>query len=102
MARVTAAALRTTYKMPRLEYNVSTNNITVDGLKITANKIDSNGSSSSINIVEDNTQIESQMNNFLTKYNELVKLVETEVQDADSVLGDKSSARNIINQIKVV
>ncbi len=87
-------------KVDGLEYNVSTNNITVNGLKITANKVDSNGSSSSINIVEDNTQIESQMNNFLTKYNELVKLVETEAQNADSVLGDKSSARNIISQIK--
>ena len=83
-----------------VEYEVSSNVLTVDGLKITANKVDSNGSSSSINIVEDNTQIESQMKNFLTKYNELVALVESEAQSADSVLSDKSSVRNIISQIK--
>ena len=83
-----------------VEYEVSSNVLTVDGLKITANKVDSNGSSSSINIVEDNTQIESQMKNFLTKYNELVALVESEAQSADSVLSDKSSVRNIISEIK--
>lgn len=83
-----------------VEYEVSSNVLTVDGLKITANKVDSNGSSSSINIVEDNTQIESQMKNFLTKYNELVALVESEAQSADSVLSDKSSVRNIISQVK--
>lgn len=87
-------------KVDGVEYNVSTNNITVDGLKITVNKVDSGGSSSSINIVEDNTQLETQMKNFTTKYNELVALVDSEVFNADSKIADKSSIRDIVSQIK--
>lgn len=87
-------------KVDGVDYNVSTNNITVDGLKITVNKVDSAGSSSSINIVEDTTQVETQMKNFTTKYNELVALVDTEVFNADSKIADKSSIRDIITQIK--
>lgn len=93
-------------KVDGVEYDVSSNNIVVDGLKITANKVDTkdiNGvftSSSTINISEDNTQVETFMNNFITKYNELVALVETEVLNADSKLADKSSIRDILNQVK--
>ena len=87
-------------KVDGVDYNVSSNNITVDGLKITANKVDSSGSISTINIAEDNTQVETLMNNFITKYNELVALVDTEVLNADSKLADKSSIRDILNQVK--
>ena len=87
-------------KVDGVDYNVSSNNITVDGLKITANKVDSSGSNSTINIAEDNTQVETLMNNFITKYNELVVLVDTEVLNADSKLADKSSIRDILNQVK--
>lgn len=83
-------------KVDGVEYNVSTNSITVDGLKITANK----EGTSSINVVEDNTQVQTQMQNFVTKYNELVNLVDTEVFNADSSIADKSSIRNIVSQIK--
>lgn len=79
-----------------VEYNVSSNDITVDGLKITANK----EGISSINITEDNTQIESQMQNFITKYNELVALVDNEVLGAESEISDKSSMRALITQVK--
>ena len=87
-------------KVDGVDYNVSSNNITVDGLKITANKVDTSGSNSTINIAEDNTQVETLMNNFITKYNELVALVDTEVLNADSKLADKSSIRDILNQVK--
>ncbi len=83
-------------KVDGVEYNVSTNSITVDGLKITANK----EGVSSINVVEDNTQVQTQMQNFVTKYNELVALVDTEVFNADSSIADKSSIRNVVSQIK--
>lgn len=83
-------------KVDGVEYNVSTNNITVDGLKITANKV----GTSTINVVEDNSQVENQMKNFVTKYNELVALVDSEVFNADSKIADKSSIRDIVNQIK--
>ena len=87
-------------KVDGVDYNASSNNITVDGLKITANKVDTSGSNSTINIAEDNTQVETLMNNFITKYNELVVLVDTEVLNADSKLADKSSIRDILNQVK--
>lgn len=83
-------------KVDGVEYNVPTNSITVDGLKLTANKI----GASSINIVEDNTQIQTQMQNFVTKYNDLVAMIDTESSNADSSIQDKSSIRNIVNEIK--
>ena len=83
-------------KVDGVEYNVSSNNITVEGLKITANKI----GDSTINIAEDNTKVETQMKNFITKYNELVALVDTEVFSATSQLDDKASVREVLSQIK--
>ena len=83
-------------KVDGVEYNVSSNNITVEGLKITANKI----GDSTINIAEDNTKVETQMKNFITKYNELVALVDTEVFSATSKLDDKASVREVLSQIK--
>ena len=76
-------------KVDGVEYNVSSNNITVEGLKITANKI----GDSTINIAEDNTKVETQ-------YNELVALVDTEVFSATSKLDDKASVREVLSQIK--
>lgn len=83
-------------KVDGVEYNVATNNITVDGLKITANKL----GVSSITVTDDTSQIESQMKNFVTKYNELLALVDGEVYNSDSSLDDKSSIRSIMTQIK--
>jgi flagellar hook-associated protein 2 len=83
-------------KVDGVEYNVATNSITVDGLKMTANKT----GASSITIVEDNTQIQTQMQNFVTKYNDLVSMIDTESYNADSAIQDKSSIRNIVSQIK--
>lgn len=79
-----------------VDYSVSSNTVEVDGLKITANKI----GESSINVTEDNSQIEAQMKNFVDKYNELVALVEKETLGSDSSLGDRSSVRDIITQVK--
>ena len=85
-----------TAKVDGVEYNVSSNNITIDGLKITANKL----GDSNINIAEDNTKVEAQMKNFITKYNELVALIDTEVFSATSKLDDKASVREVLSQIK--
>ncbi len=79
-----------------VKYNVSSNTLNIDGLKITANKV----GDSSINITEDNTQLETQMNSFITKYNELVASIDLEMESSDSKLGDKSSIRSIISTIK--
>ena len=83
-------------KVDGVTYDVALNNITVDGLKITANK----EGTSTINVVEDTTQVETQMQNFITKYNELVALVDSEAYNADSKIADKSAIRDIVNQIK--
>ena len=79
-----------------VEYNVSSNSLVVDGLKISANK----AGISTINVTEDNSQIEAQMKNFVDKYNELVSLIETETLGSDSSLNDRSSIKGIVNQIK--
>jgi len=83
-------------KVDGVKYDVASNSITVDGLKITANKV----GTSTINVVEDTTQVETQMQNFITKYNELVALVDSEAYNADSKIADKSAIRDIVNQIK--
>lgn len=83
-------------KVDGVEYNVSTNSLTVDGLKMTANKL----GASSVNVVEDNTQLATQMQNFVTKYNDLVAMVDSEAYNSDSSIQDKSSIRNIVSQIK--
>ena len=83
-------------KVDGVEYNVSTNSLTVDGLKMTANKL----GTSSVNVVEDNTQLATQMQNFVTKYNDLVAMVDSEAYNSDSSIQDKSSIRNIVSQIK--
>ena len=88
-----------------IAYDVSTNNITVNGLKITANKLDTkdssgNYTSSTINVSEDTTNVEKQMNSFVTKYNELVSLVGNEINNADSKVENKSALKDILSQVK--
>ena len=83
-------------KVDGVEYNVASNNITVDGLKITANKL----GVSSITVSDDTSQLQTQMKNFVVKYNELVSLIDTELYKTDSSLDDKSSIRDVMSQIK--
>ncbi|MFX4210212.1 flagellar filament capping protein FliD [Aliarcobacter butzleri] len=84
-------------KVDGVEYSGSTNTITIDGLKITATK--STGEST-INIEEDNSNIKTQMQAFVTAYNTLNTLISGEVYNADSSLGDKASIRNVMSQLK--
>lgn len=83
-------------KVDGVQYDVSSNTITVDGLKMTANK----EGISSINIDQDNSKIETLMNNFVTKYNELVSMIDGEVFSADSKIDDKSAIKDIVTQVK--
>ena len=80
-------------------YSTATNSFTVEGLKITALKVDTAGTSSSINVVEDNTTTTSAMENFITKYNELVTMID-DATDAESPVSDKSGLRDIVSQVK--
>lgn len=79
-----------------VSYSVSSNSLEVDGLKITA----AEEGISSINISKDNASIETSMNTFIEKYNELVSLVDDEIYSTDSDIDDKSSLKNIVDQIK--
>lgn len=84
-------------EVDRIDYSGSSNTITIDGLKITATKL--NGEST-INIEDDNSNIKTQMQAFVTAYNTLNTLISGEVYNADSSLGDKSAIRDIMSQLK--
>lgn len=84
-------------KVDGIDYSGSTNTITIDGLKITATK--STGEST-ISIEDDNSNIKTQMQAFVTAYNTLNTLISDEVYNADSSLGDKSAIRDIMSQLK--
>ena len=77
-------------------YSISSNNLEVDGLTISATKT----GESSINISKDTSTIETSMNDFVAKYNELIGLIEDELYSSDSVIEDKSALRDIISQVK--
>ena len=80
-----------------IEYNVSSNVITVDGgLKISALEI----GTSSISIQKDTTTITPALEDFATKYNELVALIDEELYSADSTIDDKSTLRSMMEGIK--
>lgn len=84
-------------KVDGVDYSGSSNTITIDGLKITATK--STGEST-INIEDDNFNIKTQMQAFVTAYNTLNTLISGEVYSTDSSLGDKASIRNVMSQLK--
>ena len=78
-------------------YDVSSNTITIQGgLNVTAVAL----GSSTINIEKDNTAIAPALQEFVTKYNELVDMVDAELFNADTPLKDLSSMRMILSTIK--
>jgi len=79
-----------------VSYSTSTNNLEVDGLSITATKT----GESSINVIDDTSTVETSMDEFITKYNELIGIIEDELYSTDSVIDDKSALRDIISQVK--
>ncbi|WP_323593281.1 flagellar filament capping protein FliD [Aliarcobacter butzleri] len=84
-------------KVDGVEYSGSSNTITIDGIKITATK--STGEST-ISIEDDTSSLTTQMQAFVTAYNNLNSLISDEVYNTDSSLGDKASIRNVMSQLK--
>ncbi|MCT7650732.1 flagellar filament capping protein FliD [Aliarcobacter butzleri] len=84
-------------KVDGVDYSGSSNTITIDGLKITATKLTGE---STISIEDDNSNIKTQMQAFVTAYNTLNTLISGEVYSTDSSLGDKASIRNVMSQLK--
>ncbi|MCT7590978.1 flagellar filament capping protein FliD [Aliarcobacter butzleri] len=84
-------------KVDGVDYSGSSNTITIDGIKITATK--STGEST-ISIEDDSSSLTTQMQAFVTAYNNLNSLISDEVYNTDSSLGDKASIRDIMSQLK--
>lgn len=80
-----------------IDYDVSSNEITVgEGLKITAVET----GTSSITVGDDTLSLATLLQNVVTKYNELVELVEAETLQSDGTLQDKSSMNSIMTSIR--
>ncbi len=79
-----------------ISYTVSSNSLEVDGLSVTANSV----GVSSINISDDDSFIQPQIEEFISKYNAAIDKIDSEMSDNDSPIGDKSSLRSIMAQLK--
>ena len=80
-----------------IAYDVSSNVIIVDGgLKITAVE----EGDSSISIQNDTSTIEPALQSFVSKYNELVALVDEELFSSESSIEDKSTLRTMMSGMK--
>ncbi|MGB5793456.1 flagellar filament capping protein FliD [Poseidonibacter sp.] len=80
-----------------VDYDVSSNSITLDGnLKITASKI----GDSSISIQKDDSAIIPAIQEMANKYNELLLMVTEELYSEDKSIEDTSSLRSIVSNIK--
>lgn len=78
-------------------YNISSNNITVEGnLQITAVST----GTSAISIEKDTSQIQSMFELMIDAYNTLMTAIDDELYADDSSVEDKASLRNIQSQIK--
>lgn len=79
-----------------VEYNISSNEFTVDGLKISAMK----EGVSTINVVNDPSSAISAMQTFVSTYNEMVTMIDDATFEADSPVTNRSGLRDIVNLIK--
>ena len=95
-ANHTLTAQDMTAEVDGVSYTVSSNSLEVDGLSITA----SSTGISTINISDDDSFIEPQIQEFITKYNAAVGKIDEEMSNADTPIGDKSALRNIMSQLK--
>lgn len=81
-----------------VQYNTASNSITIAGnLKITATEA---GSTASINIQKDTSGVVTAVESFATKYNELLDMINSELYNADSPIKDKSSLKNMMENMK--
>jgi flagellar hook-associated protein 2 len=80
-----------------VNYNVSSNSITVDGnLKVTATEI----GQSTLSISKDDSSIVSTVQDMVNAYNEVAAFITVEVYDSESVIEDKSSLRDMLSHLK--
>lgn len=84
-----------------IDYDTSSNVIVVNGgLKITAVEVNEPGTTSTISIQNDTSAIGTLLDDFVSKYNEFMELVNTELYSAESTMEDKSALRTVVQGIK--
>jgi len=84
-------------KIDGVDYDVSSSSITVGGnLKITA----TNTGDSSISIQKDTSFVIPALDDIVTKYNDLVTMVDKEIYSGDSSLQDLASMRTMLADMK--
>ena len=84
-------------KIDGVDYDVSSSSITVGGnLKITA----TNTGDSSISIQKDTSFVIPALDDIVTKYNDLVTMVDKEIYSGDSSLQDLASMRTMLSDMK--
>ncbi len=80
-----------------VQYDLSSNEIvTVGGLKITATSV----GESSLSIANNTDLVMPSVEEFATKYNELVDMIDSELYDPDSPIEDTSSLKLMMTEIK--
>jgi flagellar hook-associated protein 2 len=80
-----------------VDYDISSNTVTIQGnLTMTAVEI----GTSTISVQQDNGNILPKLNEFVTSYNDLVKLIDEELYSADSAIEDMSSLKMVVSGIK--
>jgi len=84
-------------KIDGVDYDVSSNSITIDGnLKITATK----EGDSALSVQKDDSYIAPAIEDMTTKYNELLGLITEELYSPDISVKDTSALKGILNGIK--
>ncbi|RXJ56377.1 flagellar filament capping protein FliD [Candidatus Marinarcus aquaticus] len=80
-----------------IDYNLSSNQITMqNGLTISALEV----GTGSISMQQDTANIETKMQELVTKYNELNDIVSNYTISADSKIEDKATLRSVMSQVK--
>lgn len=81
-----------------VDYNVSSNTITVEGnLKVTATE---ENSTTTLSISKDDSSIVPMVEEMVAAYNEIVALITTQVYDSESPVENKSGLRDILSGLK--
>lgn len=84
-----------------IDYDTSSNVMVVNGgLKVTAVEVDEAGSSSTISVQRDTSAVTTLMEDFVSKYNEFMELVNNELYSSESSIEDKSALRSVVEGIK--
>jgi flagellar hook-associated protein 2 len=96
---VTAQNLKAT--VDGVDYNVSSSDLTIGGgLKITALKVSAPDEFSTVTVSKDTSAVTLAVEALTTQYNALYDLINDEINDPESVIGNKDTLRTILSDVK--